>query len=448
MRRLFFFTLRLALIIALAVWFVDRSGTARFVWGGYVIETSSAFIGFAALALGFVFYLLFRVWNLLRHGPVYLRLRRKLTRLQQGDEHLALGLVAVAGGDAFEAGRRAVHARRLLGSTTSTRLLQAQAAQLAGDWRAAKEIFHALAAEPDSAVLGYRGLIMEARRARNWAEAERLVEKLHRLKPETPWLNLVRFELLARRQAWAEAGAALNRAAAARMIDTTRVKKSRAALLAAGAQDEMRQGRYDKALQAAEQAARQAPGWLPAIITLAQAQNLSGHRRAMQRTVEKNWARHPHPQLAGFLRGNGADAVEACRQVEKLCAANEDSPVSRLVIAEAALDASIWGTARRHLTALIGRGGATQAAYRLMGRLERRESGDESAALQWLTKAAEAPADPAWLCQACGGAHKEWQALCSDCGTFDALHWQSPGVSRVEIGAENAAEYKMLGTDA
>ena len=212
MKRILAFTLRLAIIIALAVWFVDRSGSARLVWGGYVIETSAAFIGFCVLAAGFIFYLLLRFLHFLRHGSKHSRLRKGLKKWQHGHDHLTKGLVAIAGGDAAEAGRHAVQARKLLGATVATRLLQAQAAQLAGDASAAQEIFHALAAEPDSAVLGYRGLIMEARRARNWAEVERLVEKLHRLKPETPWLNLIRFDLLARRQAWDEANMALAQA--------------------------------------------------------------------------------------------------------------------------------------------------------------------------------------------------------------------------------------------
>ena len=101
-----------------------------------------------------------------------------------------------------------------------------------------------------------------------------------------------------------------------------------------------------------------------------------------------------------------------------------------MAMADAALAADIWGAARRHLMALISRGEVTQSVYRMMARLERRESGDEQAALQWMTRAADAPADPVWLCQSCGGAHKEWHALCAHCNRFDTLDWQSPGMSR------------------
>ena len=202
-------------------------------------------------------------------------------------------------------------------------------------------------------------------------------------------------------------------------------------MLAALAQDEARAGEGDKALQAAERAARLAPDWLPAIITLSQQQLAAGHKRAMHRTIERAWLNTPHPQLAAIYRaGSAGDTIAAFKEMEHLCRANEESIASRLALAEAALEADIWGEARRHLLALAGRGEATQSVYRLLARLERRESGNEQAALQWLTRAIDALPDPLWLCRSCGGGHEEWRALCSYCGMFDTLEWQTPGKSR------------------
>jgi HemY protein len=223
-------------------------------------------------------------------------------------------------------------------------------------------------------------------------------------------------------------------------LESSRIKQHRAAVFLATAQSDIRQGHYDKALQAAEQAMRHAHDWLPAVIILAQTQMLSGHRRAALRTVERNWPHMPHPQLAAILRGAGTDPVEVCEQIEKLCRENKDSAVGHLIIAETAFAADIWGEVRRHLMAIISQGGVTQSVYRLMARLERRESGDERAALQWLTKAADAVPDPAWLCSACGGTHKEWQALCAHCGEFNALDWRSPGISRKRETSANNQE--------
>jgi len=430
-RRLFFFIVKLTLVVAVAAWLASRPGTAHIVWHGYEIETSASILAVLLLAAAFVFYLLFRLWFLIAHGLQTWRLKRDLKHLKKGQEKLTEGLIAIASGDAAEAGRLAVGARKLLGATPLTRLLQAQAAQLAGDHGAAHEIFLMLAAEPQSAALGYRGLIMDAVRAKKWDAAEQLAEKLRRLKPETPWLNVIRFELAARRRQWSEAEAALAHITAARLRSSEQIRRHRAALLVAEAEEDARAGKSDKALEAAEHALRLAPGWTPAVLALAAQQAQTGHARAARHTIERAWKNAPHPFVAAAYRA-GDDPLDAYKHSERLCRADPDAPLSHYVLAEAALDADLWGEARRHLMALMGSGAATQSAYRLLARLERRETGDENAAARWLLKAADASPDPTWLCRACGGAEQQWQALCPDCGAFDSMEWRAPGQSRMQ----------------
>jgi len=95
-RNLFSFVIKLALLVTLGVWLADQPGTARIVWHDYVIETPTAVLVLCTLAAGFVFYLLFRFWHLIRNGPELWRLGRKLRKMQQGQECLTQGLVAIA----------------------------------------------------------------------------------------------------------------------------------------------------------------------------------------------------------------------------------------------------------------------------------------------------------------------------------------------------------------
>ncbi|MCW5773849.1 MAG: hypothetical protein KIT16_19565, partial [Rhodospirillaceae bacterium] len=72
-------------------------------------------------------------------------------------------------------------------------------------------------------------------------------------------------------------------------------------------------------------------------------------------------------------------------------------------------------------------GPAPDAGFcRLMAELEQSESGNAVAARDWLAHAAEAEAEPAWLCRTCGAAAREWSALCGHCGGFDSLAWGQP----------------------
>ena len=446
MMRLFLLILKLALAIGLIVWLANQPGTAQIVWHDTVIETSAAFLTLAVVLAVFCLVTLYRGWRFVMDVPRFWGFRNKIARLQRGQSMLTQGLVAIAAGNAAEAGRLAIKARKQLGDTAATRLLQAQAAQLAGDHDMAREIFQKLAADSDSAVLGYRGLIMAALRERRWDEAEKYMGLLRRVKPDTPWLCLIQFELATRRQHWREASAALAQASALHLVDARRAKSDQAAALLAAAAVEARQGRKQEALQTLEQAARFAPHWAPVALALAAQQLATDHRRAALRTIEKAWAASPHPQLADYYRvaaGEGKP-LEAYKQIERLTRATATHPDSKLALAEAALAADLWGEARRYFTALIAGNAATQSVYRALAKLERRESGDEQAAAQWLAKAADATPDPRWLCTGCGGSHDEWLSLCAHCGAFNLLAWQVPGVSRASD--KNAPIAGLLGT--
>ncbi len=424
------FVLQIAVLAAIALWLADRPGTAQIVWRDTVIETSAAFLALCVVALAFAMHLLFRVWHFLRHGPALWRLNRKISKMQLGQDQLARGLVAIAAGNSVEAGRLAVASRKNVGNGIASQWLQAQAAQLAGDRRAAQEIFRALASNDESAILGYRGLITEARRDGNWDEVDRLVGELYARKPATPWLSLMRMESAARRRQWDDAEKALTHAVSAKLLDSESGRRTRAALRIAASRSAAISGDKDAALVAAEQASKQAPDWLPAIINLAETLAATGHPRAATRAIERAWRTHPHPQLAHILLRMAESPLEGFRQTERLCRNNENAIESRIALADAALAADIWGEARRHLTACVNDRTATQGVYKMLARLERRERRDEAAAASWLTKASEAAPDPVWLCRVCGGAHENWNPLCKPCGSFDSLEWQSAGKSR------------------
>jgi HemY protein len=432
--RFWFFLLRLAVLTGVVFWLASAPGTARIVWHDQLIETSAAFLAFALVGGAFLLYALYRLWRFVMDGPRLWRLHRKLRKMQQGQVFLTQGLAAIAGGNAAEAGRLALAARKALGPTISTRLLQAQAAQLAGDHAVASEIFRALASAPESAVLGYRGLIMEALRAENWDEVDSLIDRLRRAKPDVPWLGLIQFDLAVRRRRWADASAALAKLSASRLIDPKEAAAREAALLLAQAEIEARHTLTDRALQTAERAARKAPSWTPALLALAERQIAVEHFRAAQRTIERGWGLAPHPAFARLYAkaARSAKPIEAYKQIEKLTRSTREHPVALFVLGEAALAADLWGEARRHLTSLVKTGLATQGCFSLLADLERRETKNERAVMGWLARLPAARPDPRWLCRECGGAQEKWQVQCPCCGAFNPFLWQSPGESRGE----------------
>jgi len=51
-RRLFFFIVKLTLVVAVAAWLASRPGTAHIVWHGYEIETSASILAVLLSRMG------------------------------------------------------------------------------------------------------------------------------------------------------------------------------------------------------------------------------------------------------------------------------------------------------------------------------------------------------------------------------------------------------------
>jgi HemY protein len=190
------------------------------------------------------------------------------------------------------------------------------------------------------------------------------------------------------------------------------------------------EGRGRDALRFAEQAHRADLDHVAAAIWLAERYIESDKPRAAERIVEQEWTRSPHPELlTAYRRARPvAEPLQWVKQVERLVRLAPLHRESLVALGTANLDAKLWGEARRHLTEAIqaGDGQPTVGQCRLMARLEDEEGIDREAVHRWLTRAAEAPPDPAWVCEACGAAHARWQANCSRCGSFDKLAWRAP----------------------
>lgn len=434
------FILRIAVLVALVVWLADRPGTAQIVWRDYVIETSAAVLAVVIAIFAYVCVLLHALWRFVWDSPRFWKLRRRIGKLEGGQEELARGFAALAGGQAVEAGSRAVKARKALGETPMTKLLQAQAAHLAGDEKTSLSLYESLTQDPATAILGYRGLISQAWRDGNYEAVQGLLTRIDEQKINMPWLHVVRFQLGARLGQWEVARRSLELARKLRALPKEQMDRSESALLLADAKNAMRVSDFPRALACAEKARKLAPDWVPASLVLAEAQMLSGYERAALRTIDKVWSKAPHIQFIQiiFWALRHGKPIEAFKFIEKMVRHDKESPLALLARSEAALRADLWGEARRALLLLDERHLATQSVYQMLARLERRELRDERAAAAWLGKAVSANPDPVWLCQTCGASHETWEASCPSCAAFNQMVWGTPGRGRERlVGSEN-----------
>ncbi|MGE4220922.1 MAG: heme biosynthesis protein HemY [Alphaproteobacteria bacterium] len=429
MSRALFFFLKIAVLVAAAVWLANQPGRVVIEWGDWRLDTSPGLLVAAALGLAVGLALLYRFWWALRRMPGRIAENRRLSRHYRGYKALSQGLVAVAAGDAAEARRSARRAESLLDDPPLTRLLAAQAAQLEGDEQAAQRYFETMLERDETAFLGVRGLLTQALRRDDQPRALDLARRAYRLRPDSDWVPRELFRLLAAAGEWTEADTVLQDAIRRKAVAKEEGRRSRAALLVEQARAAAAGGAPDIAVSRAREAVKLDPDLVAAAVELARLQQRQGDGKRAIRTLEDAWKRAPHPDLAQAYAHlvPAESALDRARRVKRLLALRPGALEGHMAVATAALDADLWGEARAHLgSAMTHEEGTTQRSCRTMAALEEAEHGDVKAARAWFERASTARPDPAWTCRECGTVAPEWHACCGQCGAFNTMEWRTP----------------------
>ena len=432
MRRSLWFLVKVAVLVAIAVWLAGTEGQVEVTWLGYEVIAPFGVFALVVVVLMVLTVVLYRLWRGVRRAPAAIGRNRAAGRRDRGYRALTSGMVAVAAGDADTARRQARRADSLLHDPPLTMLLSAQAAQLNGDDSAARQYFEAMLKRREMEFLGLRGLLTQALRDGDQVGALRLAQRARGLRPETPWLLRTSFDLEVRLRRWAEALHTLAQAERRHVFPAEELRRYRAAILVERSREAEAGGEAATALELAHQAVAALPGFVPAVTREARLLMRTDHRRKAGKLLERAWMRQPHPDLAAAYRdlggGDEEEPLARVKRFERLQGLAEDDPVGLAVLGEAELEAQLWAAARTHLTRAEEMA-PSRRVYRLLAELEVAENNDPTAARDWLTRAEQAPPDPAWVCESCGAIARVWTALCSNCGSFCTLTWRSPALA-------------------
>lgn len=421
-RILIFVLLILAAALGLA-WLADRPGTITVEWLGYQIETSAFMAALIVAAFVVAVIVIFSVLRYLWTRPAAIAAHMHARKQKKGFDALSHGLLAIGVGDQAEAKRYAGIAGRALPREPLTALLRAQAAQLKGDDASARRAFEAMLEAPETALLGVRGLFLEAKRSGDENAARTLAEQAVKRNPKLPWGVNALFDIEARSGDWDKALHTLAIARQNGFVDTETSNRRRAVLLTAEAR-EMENTDPDKAFALASEAARLSPALVPAAEIAGRLGAAKGDVRAASRLIARTWKRTPHPDLAmtyAFAKP-GLSPKDRLKRVEYLAGLVPGDIEGAIAVANAAIEAQEWQRARDAIASCL-EGVPPARICTLMARIEG-GSGDKGGEREWLARALRAPKDRAWIAD--GYVSDRWLPVSPVTGAVDAFAWRAP----------------------
>ena len=426
MIRIVFFLLAVTALALGAMWIVERPGEIVLVWQGWRISTSVTFALVALMALLVATILAWSVFRFFVMAPGNLSLFLRARREERGWRALSRGMIAVGAGNLQLARNSANEAQKILGQEPLAMLLAAQAAQLDGDAPRAEAEFRSMLAQPETRLLGLRGLYLEARRRDDYPAARDAAEEASKSDANIFWASEALLEFQSIRGEWDEALATIERERKAGTIDKSLAKRRRAVLLTAQGLT-IEHNDPPKSLVLAREAAKLAPSLAPAAALAGRLEARDGSLRRAQRVIEKAWAIAPHPELAesyGALRLQDS-AKERLTRIKSLARKNSEHPEAALAIARAAIDAQDFVSAREALLPFAAT--PTQAMCLMMAEVEAVEHGDHGKAREWTSRAVRAKRDLAWVAD--GFVSERWLPASPVTGRLDAFEWKEPPVA-------------------
>ncbi len=416
------------------LWIIDTPGRVLIAFAGreYAFTPIAALIGLVVLlvlayvvlkALGFLVALVRFILGDETAVNRYFHRRRE----KRGLDSLADGLVAVAAGDSRRANRHARKAERLLGHSDVTRLLNAQAAELAGDNTRAQECYKGMLGNDRTRFVGIKGLMHHKLETGDTTTALALAKQAFALRPNNPGVLTTLFDLQSRHADWAGARETMLASQQAKLLPRDLVIRRDAVLSLADARAAFASGDTDRGDAVALQANKLAPTLIPAAALAAEVHIRQGNKRRARKVLVSAWTANPHPELAAAFAAIEPNETPAARRqrFQMLISANPDHPESHLLATELALADEDFPGARKALGDLAERE-PTARSLALMAAIERGQGAPEAVVRGWLAKALGASRGPQWVCSKCSHVHAAWAPICEECRAFDTLNWKNP----------------------
>ncbi len=429
MRALWFLTLVTSATVLIA-WLIERPGTVLLQWQGYRIETSVALLIAIVAVIAALAAFIYQIFITIRRAPAQVSAMLHGHRQKKGYRALTRGMVAIAAGDANEARRQEKRAQVLLQDPPLTMLFSAQTAQLNGDEKAAERFFQAMSEQPDTEFLGIRGLLNQALSRGDNPCALDLALRAYQLRPTSEWVAAQLFDLQIHQGLWLDAQITNDEQVQALLVNKATGQRRKALLALQRGAEMSAAGDLEAAAKTFKIAYNQSPTFIPAVLAHAGTLIKQGKLIKATEIIKKAWRTQPHPELLFpfWLGSDAQDGLSILKATERLVLNNSDHPESSIALARAALEAQLWGEARKHLKAVTPHTNTHVEARvcRLWAELEESENQNAAASRGWLKQASIASGDPTWVCGSCGNAVNQWSVLCGNCGLFDTLTWAPP----------------------
>ena len=394
MKKVLIFLLFALVFILLSLWLVDHPGTITVSWLDYEITTS------VAVLLAFIAFI-FLVVYILRIPFLFVRwIRRSLIRQKQKRrENIMLQVLNAIAAKDENAGKTLIkRIDKTFSSNTSLNLL------LKALLNPTPEVFQKLSESQETELAGWKGLIDIEQKNGNLTAALSLCEKALDKYKNIPWLIQKTLQLQTLTENWEHALKTLHLSRKLNVFSDLCYKTQEATLLL----------KLDKPLEAFNIAP-----WLPQAALDAS----KAYPKKAPRILTFAWEKKPSWEVYKAYTNlfSKEDALSRYKKIEKFVAKHPGNKITYLALADSALQAKLWGQAKKELDDYLAAYTLTMPVATMMAFYEQEAHHNTKEAQKWVDKMKIAEPLNSFSCSKCAYTSDVWSPTCPICNEFASM---------------------------
>ncbi len=336
-------------------------------------------------------------------------------------------MTSITAGDMKEARSSLNKLKKIIGNDPIIDVLKMKIYKGEKDFDKMEKLSAKLVKNENVQLIGLKAAVEAQTQKKEFKEALESVNKAYELRQDLYWVIESAFELRAKAKDWDGALQVLEAGLKKKMVSKFNYNRSKAIVLLEMAnefkakEDDVNFFRY------ASQSLDTDPTLVPAAVALAHYyKNNDNQIRKASHVLMETWRRNPVDVLAyEYLALNPEDdLLDKIKKVESLAQINGLRPsLNNLLIAELAIQGGLWKKAKAEIDMFIINNPCTKKICELMAIYEEKGNNNKKAAAEWRKRIDQCDEDAAWVCDDCGHASHEWEAVCEQCGAFATKKW-------------------------
>ncbi len=391
MKKFLIFLICILILSLFSLWLMENPGTVVISWIDYEITTSMAALIAFIVFISVIIYIL-RLPVLFIHF-----IKRSLVHQKQKNKEILLQQIlnAIASQDEQAGIKLSTRIDKIYSTNSSLNLL------LKALLKPSPDIYQKLSELPETELAGFKGLIQIEQKNGNLEAALTLCEKAILKYKNIPWLVQETLYLQVLNEKWESALNTLEQIKKLKIESEQHYKNQKATLLL----------KLNKPFEAYKTAP-----WLPqAALEAAKA-----NPKKAESILTRAWEETPSWELYKAYTNLFQKETPLVRykKIEKLVSKHPGNKISYLALADSALQAKLWGQAKKELDDYLAAYTLTVPAATMMAFYEQEARHDTKEAQKWIEQMKTAEPLYAFTCSKCGYKSDTWSPICPKCSTF------------------------------